>query len=240
MAKKKKSAIPGILEGLFVILVLVAILTFGYRYVSRKAAEKHPRVQQLEEKYRDLLAGMNVDSIRLTQIKKIITIIDRYNPDLPSGTKFEIAEEIYNMSIKYTNLDVDLICATITHDSGDTWEPEIVSAAGAMGLMQNMPASSVWVAHYEGITWTSPEEVLFNPIYNIRLGCRRLSTYIQLYGLEGGLAAYNGGEMRAAVWLANDKASGILWAETSNYIPHILRLYHEFKEMDTQVTEASM
>lgn len=240
MPTEKKGVLPRIMEGIFVILVLIGVLIFGYRYVSVKTAEKNPKVKQLEEKYREVLEGMNIDSIRLTQIKKIIRIMSRYNDELPSGTKFEIAEEIYNMSLKYTNLDVDLICATITHESGETWEPEIVSDAGAMGLMQIMPASGVWVAHYEGITWTSPEEVLFNPIYNVRLGCRLLSTYIQKYDLEGGLAAYNGGEKRAAIWLAHNKAKGILWAETSNYIPQVLLLYNEYKQMDLQLTEASM
>lgn len=231
---------PKIMEGVFVIVVLVGILTFGYRYVSEKAAKENPTVQHLEEKYRDVLAGMNIDSIRLTQIKKIISIISRYNDEMPSGTKFEIAEEIYNMSLNYTNLDVDLICATITHESAETWEPEIVSDAGAMGLMQIMPATGLWVARYEGITWTSSEEVLFNPIYNIRLGCRQLSTYIEMYDLEGGLAAYNGGEKRAAIWLAHNKAKGILWAETSNYIPHVLLLYNEYKRMDLRLTDGSM
>jgi len=150
---------------------------------------------------------------------------------MPSGMKYEIADEIYNMSVKYTNLDVDLICATITHESGSTWEPEVVSEAGAMGLMQLMPALGLWIAHYEGITWTSPEEVLFNPIYNIRIGSRMLSTFINMYDLEGGLAAYNGGEKRAAIWIANNKADGILWSETSNYIPYILKYYQQYKTL---------
>jgi len=100
-----------------------------------------------------------------------------------------------------------------------------------MGLMQMMPTTAIWIAHYEGISWTSPEEILFNPIYNIRIGCRYLSALIEKYGVDGGLAAYNGGEKRAALWLTSNKADGMLSAETSNYIPRVLSLYSEFKSM---------
>ncbi|HDK35749.1 MAG TPA: lytic transglycosylase domain-containing protein, partial [Bacteroidetes bacterium] len=61
------------------------------------------------------------------------------------------------------------------------------------------------------------------PISNIRLGCRHLSALIQTYGVEGGIAAYNGGERKAAEWLASNKAKGILYKETENYVPAVLR-----------------
>ena len=96
-----------------------------------------------------------------------------------------------------------------------------------MGLMQVMPATGMFIAHYEGITWTSPEEVLFNPIYNIRIGSRYLSTMISLYGLEGGLAAYNGGERRAALWVAEGSEMENLHPETREYIPAVLKIYRE-------------
>ena len=54
---------------------------------------------------------------------------------------------------------------------------------------------------------------------------------IEMYDLEGGLAAYNGGGKRAALWLANNKADGILWAETQDYIPYVLKLYAEFRTL---------
>jgi soluble lytic murein transglycosylase len=183
----------------------------------------------LENTLQDIRAAMNVDSIRQFNIQKVMSIINRYNKNLPSSQKYEIAEEIYRMSIKYTQLDMDLICATITQESGKSWDPEVTSEAGAMGLMQIMPTMGLWIAHFEDITWSSPEEVLFDPIYNIRIGCRYLSSLIETYDLEGGLAAFNGGEKRAAIWLANKKADGILLSETLNYKNHVLNLYEEFK-----------
>jgi len=219
------------------VLVVIGIMLI-YRYLGYNAFHKTTDLQKIEQTSIDILSGMNVDSVKLTAIKKIIHIISKYNPNMPSGVKYEIAEAIYYASINYTNLDIDLICAVITHESGETWEPEVVSQAGAIGLMQIMPATGIWIAHYEGITWTSPEEVLFNPFYNIRIGCRQLSAFIDRYELEGGLAAYNGGEKKAAIWMASQKAKGILWAETNNYIPHVLQLYKEFRSMMPDVSSS--
>ena len=229
VAKNADNDRSALWRGLWLLILVVAVFAVSYKYFGIGKIKTNPRLANLEKSLQDIRAAMNVDSVRQYNIQKIMSIINRYNPAMPSGTKYEIADEIYNLSIKYTNLDVDLICATITNESGGTWEPEVVSETEAMGLMQVMPVTSVWIAHYEGITWVSPEEVLFNPIYNIRIGCRQLSTYIKMYELEGGLAAYNGGEKRAAIWLKNNKAKGILWAETSSYIPHILKLYDEYK-----------
>jgi len=161
--------------------------------------------------------------------QKIVTIMNRFNKKMPAAMKQAIAGEILEMTFKYPNLDVDLICATITHESARSWNPKVVSKAGAMGLMQIMPRTGMWLARFEGVEWTSTEEVLFDPIHNIRLGTRYLSKLISTYDLEGGLAAYNGGWKRAKKWLANGKADGILWAETRAYIPHVLKLYDKYR-----------
>ncbi|MDZ7344543.1 MAG: transglycosylase SLT domain-containing protein, partial [candidate division KSB1 bacterium] len=87
----------------------------------------------------------------------------------------------------------------------------------------------ILLAAEENIPWTTPEEILYDPILNIRLGCRYLSNLIALYELDGGLAAYNGGEKRAAMWLASGRDDRILWAETRGYIPAVLKLYEQFQ-----------
>ncbi len=161
--------------------------------------------------------------------QKIVTIMNRFNKKMPAAMKQAIAGEILEMTFKYRNLDVDLICATITHESARSWNPKVVSKAGAMGLMQIMPRTGKWLARFEGVEWTSTEAVLFDPIHNIRLGTGYLSKLISTYDLEGGLAAYNGGWKRAKKWLANDKADGILWAETRSYIPQVLKLYEKYR-----------
>jgi hypothetical protein len=51
---------------------------------------------------------------------------------------------------------------------------------------------------------------------------------IDLYGLEGGLAAYNGGERRAARWVMSGSKRENLLPETREYIPAVLKIYKEF------------
>jgi len=202
---------------------------------SRNAADSEylsvqEKLAQLERILNTLWAALEVDSVRQYNIRKVMRIIDRYNPDMPSSMKYRIANEIYNMSLKYSNLNVDLICATITHESAKTWDPKVTSEAGAMGLMQIMPTTGMFLAQYEGLTWTTPEEVLYDPIYNIRLGTRYLSTLIEFYGIEGGLAAYNGGTERARLWLAHNKNDEYLREQTRQYIPAVLKLYEAFRD----------
>jgi soluble lytic murein transglycosylase len=207
----------------------ITVIGFTYKYFDTTDATKK-KMSDLERSLQDLRAAMSVDSVRQYNIQKIMSIIDTYNKTLSSVEKYEIANEIYTMSLKYTNLDVDLICATITHESAKTWDPRVTSQAGAIGLMQIMPATGIYLAEYEGITWTSTEEVLTNPVYNIRMGTRYLSTFVSYYGVDGGLAAYNGGEKQAALWIKGNKQKGILWAETESYIPAIIKLWDKYRE----------
>ncbi|MFQ5751863.1 MAG: transglycosylase SLT domain-containing protein, partial [bacterium] len=133
------------------------------------------KLLKLEQSAKSIQAIIQIDNVRRNTCRKVLQIIARHNPEMPAGLKKEIANEIYTMSQKYPNLDVDLICATITHESARTWDPKVVSKAGALGLMQVMPGTGEWLAKYEAISWTSAEDILCNPIYNIRIGARYLS-----------------------------------------------------------------
>jgi hypothetical protein len=172
---------------------------------------------------------VEIDGERRASIKKITAIISRYNLDMDKAQKNAIAREIYNMSQKFPNLNVDFICATITHESAKSWNPAIISKVGAMGLMQIMPATGAFLAAEDGIKWTNAADILFNPIYNIRLGCRYLNDLIGVYDEEGGLAAYNGGPRIAELWLAANRNNDILYPETRDYIPAVLKLYEKFR-----------
>ena len=211
-----------------VILFLITGIFSGLKYLNDKQNEN--KIAELENLLQNMQSAIQVDSIRQYQIHKIIAIIDQFNTEMPNHQKYEIAEEIVRMANKYSNLNVDLICATITHESAATWDPEVMSPVGAKGLMQIMPTTGMFVAAYENISWTSTDEVLYNPIYNIRIGSRYLSSLIEIYDVDGGLAAYNGGERRAALWLDSGKKHGILARETQEYVPAIQRLYEEYQD----------
>lgn len=212
------------------LIIPLVIGACSISFLFYDASFTEARMDRLEKSLEQVQNVMQIHDARQFAVDKIERIIKRFNSNIEDSMVAELADEIFKMSVKYPNLDVDLICATITHESAHTWEPTVVSHAGAMGLMQIMPSTGKWLARYEGVEWNSAEEVLFDPIVNIRLGTRYLSALIETYDLEGGLAAYNGGGKRVRMWLAKDKAEGILWQETRDYIPFVLELYHEFKE----------
>lgn len=184
----------------------------------------------LQSKIAALSFFAETGNVRLNRSRRVISLIDRYNSSMPLNLKLKIAMEIANASIKYDNLDIHLICATITHESGYKWDPKAVSKKGAMGLMQVMPETAKSLVQFEGIEWTTPAEILFDPVINIRLGSRYLSRLIELYETDGGLAAYNGGGKRAALWLAKNRAKGVLYEETQKFVLAVLSLYEEFRD----------
>ncbi len=224
--RSKRSNVSPWVRNASVLLLSTAFLAVSVRYVINDKNEK--KIAALEQTLQETRGAVAVDAIRQLNIRKIIAIIDQYNTVMPANKKYDIAQEIYNMTLKYPNLNVDLLCATITHESAGTWNPSIKSPAGAIGLMQILPATGMLLATQEGIPCTSAQEILTDPIYNIRLGARYLSALIELYGVDGGLAAYNGGEYRAALWIKNGKMGGVLAQETQHYIPSIQRLYKEY------------
>ncbi len=213
------------------VLIPFVVGLFSLNFLVLRNDVMVQRIAEVESTISHLHEVQGIDQQRQRLHLKIDRIISRFNPEMPQNMRTQVADVIYEMSVKYPNLDMDLICATITHESGRSWNPKVLSSAGAMGLMQIMPSTGKWLARFDDIEWTSAEEILHNPVYNIRMGTRYLSTLIELYGLEGGLAAYNGGGTIAKRWLASGKAEGVLWDETRSYIPFVLKLYKEFREM---------
>ncbi len=209
-------------------LTVIAALVVGALVVVHNL-NLEKRITSLSEQVDILNSMAQIDKVRVERMNKALAVLNRYNPAMPYNQKLAIANEITDATFKFTNLDVDLICATITHESAFSWDPQVVSQAGAMGLMQVMPATGKFLADIEGVHWTSAGRVLFDPVLNIRLGSRYLSSLIELYDVDGGLAAYNGGNRRAQMWLAQNKAKGVLYHETQQYVPAVLSLYAEFR-----------
>ncbi len=227
----RKKLIKSILLITIILVIFITTVNFSYKFYSIE--ETNTKINRIKKTVSELRATMNLNSVRQYNVQKIIKIINQFNQNMPDEEKYQIANEIYQMSMKYKNLNVDLICATITHESALTWKKDIISPVGALGLMQIMPQTGEILAKEEGIDWTTAEEILFDHIYNIRLGCRYLSNLIHQYEIDGGLAAYNGGEKRAALWIKNRNNKTdwtILWEETRTYVPAVLKLYQKFQQ----------
>lgn len=110
-------------------------------------------------------------------------------------------------------IDPRLIKAVIKAESN--WDHTAVSSAGAMGLMQLMPATA------DNLAVADP----FNPYQNIEAGVRYLRRMMDMFNgdIILALAAYNAGPN------AVKKYKGVPpYAETRNYIKIVMRYYAEY------------
>ncbi|HNW59201.1 MAG TPA: transglycosylase SLT domain-containing protein [bacterium] len=225
LGKKELKTIAGLVF-LTSFIFIEGISLLSSDFLSSAPTSKGDSISSLLQEQQTMTA---IDMQRRSSVHKITGIISRYNRTMPDTDKMRIANEIYEMTKKYPNLNEDFICATITHETGKTWNPQIKSPMGAMGLMQIMPATGAFLAAQEGIDWISADQVLYDPVSNIRLGCRYMSELVGTYQHDGALAAYNGGPKRAALWLASNRNDSTLFKETRTYVPAVNKLYDQFR-----------
>ena len=121
---------------------------------------------------------------------------------------------LINRAARTMALQPALLRAVIAVESA--FNPHAVSRAGAQGLMQLHPKT----ARRYGVGNA------FDPEQNVRAGARYLSDLLHRYdnNLELALAAYNAGED------AVDRYGRQIppYRETQEYVPAVLRLYHQF------------
>ncbi|MHB1324895.1 MAG: lytic transglycosylase domain-containing protein [Thermoleophilia bacterium] len=135
--------------------------------------------------------------------------------------------DLITRSADQNQLDPALVAAIIFEESG--FEDGIRSDAGAVGLMQLMPSTAVWIAGKTGgKDFTAAD--LRQPAINIAYGCWYLRYLIDRYGSSDlALAAYNGGTENTDQWLADARSKGrdfnsdldVPWHETREYISRV-------------------
>lgn len=122
-------------------------------------------------------------------------------------------------------VDPAIIYAVIYCESN--FDADAVSSAGALGLMQMMPATFEEMQFY--LKETRSEEELFDPQINIRYGAYYLSRlYKRFENWETAFAAYNAGPTIVSKWLKDDEYSSdgktlshIPYSETSHYVKKV-------------------
>jgi soluble lytic murein transglycosylase len=137
-----------------------------------------------------------------------------------------------------TGLSPFLILAVIREES--RFDPDVVSRAGAIGLMQVMPSTASWHSGLTDSIRLSAED-LRDPEKNIRAGTEYLRYLLKRFdgSVIGALASYNGGEGRMARWKENfDPGSNPLVAleligprETRLYVKKVLDAYSAYAAM---------
>ena len=124
-------------------------------------------------------------------------------------------------------LDESLVYAVIHTESH--FDPQAVSSAGAVGLMQMTPDTFQWAQWREKIDPPFDNDRLTDPETNIRFGCATLHHLGKLFSDEKTvLAAYNAGMGNVGKWL-NDPAYSddgetlhtIPFPETEQYIKKV-------------------
>jgi soluble lytic murein transglycosylase len=129
-----------------------------------------------------------------------------------------------------------------------TFQPDAVSHANAIGLMQVLPKTGRLLARQIKIRYVKNK--LFDPDYNIELGMVYISNLVQQFGsLEAAAAAYNAGEDRIAAWKAErnyeeipELVESIPFTETREYVQIVLRnaqLYRMIYGQPSVATQAS-
>lgn len=139
-------------------------------------------------------------------------------------------------------LDPFLVAAVIRTESH--FRPGATSPQGARGLMQIMPETGRWAAAQMQIPYS--EELLYDPDYNIRMGCWYLAELHREFGdTVLALAAYNGGRTNVARWLAQRQWTGehrtleqIPFSETRRYVAVVMRDYRWYRWLYASGSEA--
>lgn len=134
-------------------------------------------------------------------------------------------------------LDPYLIASIIRQESG--FEPTTVSNAGAVGLMQIMPAEATRIATAGGLAEVTREE-LFDPAKNIAVGVAEFQQKLEaMNGQEVlAIAAYNAGEDAVGRWLGKTPiedldmfVESIPFAETRLYVKTVTRNRSEYRRI---------
>lgn len=110
---------------------------------------------------------------------------------------------------KYAKMyDLDPAFVTATAFSESSFRKTIRSSAGAIGVMQIMPLTGLWIAGKIGIT-DYTVEMLLDPDVNIHMGCWYISYLMEKFHRNEKTvsAAYYAGPARVEAWLADKQYS---------------------------------
>lgn len=132
------------------------------------------------------------------------------------------------------DLDPYLVQSIMRCESSN--DPDAVSEAGAIGLMQIMPDTGVWIAHKLGLDDVYAEDMLYDPETSIQFACWYLNFLSGRF--DGGVmkivAAYNAGHGSVENWLEDERFSKdgelltIPFEQTERYYENVMTAYENY------------
>jgi soluble lytic murein transglycosylase len=144
-------------------------------------------------------------------------------------------------------VDWSLLAAVAREES--RWDAHALSAVGARGLVQLMPATAIAVAARVG-TPEPTRDNLFDPRISLELGAVELGRLVEVFGgrRAPAVAAYNAGEAQAKRWLEQCGAGctealylmNISFASTRAYTANVLSaatIYAEMYPADVEISD---
>jgi soluble lytic murein transglycosylase len=162
-------------------------------------------------------------------------------PDLPRKYWEALFPRAYWNDLKRNaaanSLDPYLVASLIRQES--EFNPNAVSLANAVGLMQLLPKTGKLVAHEAKLKRYTASQ-LYTPAVNLQLGTRYFKGMVDKFGgsFEYALAAYNAGSDRVEEWLGQGKyrdpqefVESIPFTETREYVQAILRNASVYKQL---------
>lgn len=166
-----------------------------------------------------------------------------------SGATKEFTKSLYPIkyesyvekAAKEYNVDICLVYGVIRNESN--FDPNVVSNAGAIGLMQIMPDTFTWLQNYRADF--EPKKILdsdklYDPKTNIDYGTYFLRYLLDKYNGDKSLVicAYNAGYGNVDSWIedgtipnGNVSPSDVPFPETSNYLLKVTESMEMYREL---------
>lgn len=155
---------------------------------------------------------------------------DTLNNQLTLRFPLAYKDSVKHYSKKYA-LPPEFVYAIIRQESG--FREDVVSSAGARGLMQVMPRTASVVSKADKIAYNDQKQ-LFNWEKNIQIGSAYLKQLGKRFDYHPVLiaAAYNAGPKQVVYWLRKHPPKAIdvwietlPWQETRNYLKNVMAFY---------------
>jgi tetratricopeptide (TPR) repeat protein len=143
--------------------------------------------------------------------------LDPMHPGLVDRIQYPLAPEfLADCDRRRSGIDPLVLLAVIRQES--RFQSDVLSSAGAVGLMQLMPRTAAEVARREKMPKPGKKELL-RPSVNVRLGASYLSHLVKGYGGDyfRGVAAYNAGEAAVDRWWKRSNGDPAAFLEGINF-----------------------